>query len=205
MEDKINEMIIIEGTTFSKGWLNVLFYGGLIGVLMTIITYVISNNYDFSTESIEVIGDILATIAEIGFISLIAYKIRKDGIKKPSYQFLACYAGILAINLLVGFINEEVGFLTSFITLIFSVVIGIIFIQAPSTKKIGMWLLLTLAAAILVIAIIPDSFELSEKSFFRILLILYAYPYGKYLESCQKYLSGNNSQDNSKDNGLLRK
>ena len=197
-------MTIKEDTTFSKSWLNVLLYIGLIGAVMTVMPVALTIDNGLPSESIITIGDVLATVAEIVFISLLAFKFRNDGIEKPSYALLACYAGVLTFALLVGFLNEEIGFIMSIISIIFSIVIGIVLIISPCTKKIGMWLLLSMAGFILLLAIVLDDFENSNKLVGRFLALLYVYPFAKYMESCLKFLTGSNSQDNSDDNDLQK-
>lgn len=205
MEDNINKMIIKEGTTFSRSWLNVLLYMGLIGAVMTILPVVLTIDNGLPSESIIAIGDFLTTVAEIGFISLIAFKLYKDGVNKPSYVLLICYAGVMALDMLVEFLSEEIGFVMSIITIIFSVIMGFILLLAPTTKKIGVWLLLSLAGIIILLSIVSDDFENSNKLFGILLTMLYLFPFTKYMESCQKFLIGSRSQDNSDDNDLLKK
>lgn len=192
-------------TTFSKSWINILLYTGIIGAVISILPLVLPIDNDLSSESILDIGDTLTTVAEIGFISLLAFKFRNDGIERPSYMLLSCYAGVLTFALLVGFLNEDIGFIMGIISIIFSIVIGIILITVPYTKKIGMWLLLSMAGFILLLAIVLDDFENSQKVVGIILAMLYVYPFAKYMESFQKLLADSSSEDNSDDNDLIKK
>ena len=175
---------------FSPKLLNVIWYVGLIGSVLLILPYVFSVDNDFPVETLSAFGEKLTVLAEIIFISMMAYKIYKDGIVKPSYMLLVGYAGMQILDLLVNLISEEIGFITSMISLFINVVVGIAFLMSPLTKKIGFWLLLSMAGAILLLAILSEGFENNNKWVGIGLSAIYCYPYIKYLEGCQKFLTG---------------
>lgn len=183
---------------FSTKLLNVVWYIGLIGAGLSVLPFVFTIENGFPTDTVSIIGDKMTSIAEIVFISLISYKIYKDGIAKPSYILLACFAGLIGLDFIVTLISEEIGFITLIIYILSSVGAGLIFLMAKDTKKIGMWLLLSLAGSIILLAIVSDDeFENTQKWVGIALAAIYCCPYAKYLESCQKFLNGNETEKNS--------
>ena len=186
----VNEKIVSK-VQFSGKLLNVLCYVGIIGAVFSVLPFVFTLDNGFPVDTVAIIGDKLTSIAEIVFISLISYKIYKDEIAKPSYILLACFAGVIALDFIVNLISEEMGFMTSIIYIICSVGAGLIFLMAQDTKKIGMWLLLSMAGSIILFAIVlNDEFENTQKWIGIALAALYCYPFFKFLESCQKLLVG---------------
>lgn len=189
---------IESGVQFSKKLLNIAVYIGIIGAVLSVMSFVFTIDNGFPVETVSNIGDKMTSLAEIVFISLISYKIYKDGIAKPSYALLACFAGVIALDFIVGLISEEVGLVTSIIYLISSVGAGVILFMAKDTKKIGLWSLLSVAGSIILLAVVTnDDFENSQKAVAIALAALYCYPYAKYLESCQKFLVGKEMEENS--------
>lgn len=195
MESDINvKAKITSNVQFSDKLLNVIFYVGIIGAIATVLPFVFTIDNDFPFWTVLQIGEIMTSIAEIVFISLISYKIYKDGISKPPYVLLACFAGIIVLDFLVELISDEIGTITNFIYIISSVGAGIILLMSKNTNKIGMWLLLSLAGFIILFAIIFDEFENTNKWIGIALAAIYCYPYSKYLESCQKFLVGDGKE-----------
>lgn len=185
---------------FSPKLLNIVGYIGLIGAVLLVLPLVFTIENDFPIDTVSNIGDKMTSIAEIVFISLISYKIYKDRITKPSYMLLACFAGIIGLDFIVTLISEEIGIITSIIYILGSIGVGFIFIMSQNTKKLGIWLLLSMAGDIILLAITSnDEFENSQKWVGIALAAIYCYPYSKYLESCQKFLNGNETEKNSYD------
>lgn len=177
---------------FSTKWLNIVWYIGMIGAVLSVLPLVFTIENGFPTDTVSNIGDKMTSIAEIVFISLISYKIYKDGIVKPSYILLASFAGLIGLDFIVTLISEEIGFITFIIYILGSIGTGFIFIMSQNTKKIGVWLLLSMAGSVILLAITSnDEFENSQKWVGIALAAIYCYPYAKYLESCQKFLNGN--------------
>lgn len=186
---------IASGVQFSAKILNVVWYIGFFGALLSILPLVFTIDNDFPMEAVSSIGDVMTSIAEIVFISLISYKIYKDGITKPPYALLASFAGVIALDFIVTLISDEIGEITTIIYIIFTVGAGLIFFISQDTKKIGMWLLLSIAGSIILLAIVSnDDFENKQKWIGMALAAIYCYPYAKYLESCQKFLVGDEKE-----------
>lgn len=180
---------INSGVTFPSKTLNVFLYLGIIGAFFGIFPYLYTDKIGLPIDAISAIGEFVSTLAEVVFISLIAYKLYKDGVTKPSYLYPACYAGLLVFDEIVSLISEEVGAITYILVLIGGIGLGIVFLTGASTKKIGMWTLLSLAGAILMLAIIRNGFESTNKGALIGICLIYLYPYARYLDSCQKFLS----------------
>ena len=180
---------------FSAKLLNIVFYIGMIGALLLVLPYVFTKNNDFPVETMSDIGDSLTLIVELIFISLISYKLYKDGITKPSYPLLACYAGLMGLDFIVNLISQETGFIIAIIDVICAVGVGIMLLMAQDTRKIGMWLLLSMAGYIILFSIVfNEDFENTQKWVAIGLAAIYCYPFAKYLESCQKFLTGKENE-----------
>lgn len=184
ISEKINS-----GVTFPSKILNVFLYLGIVGALFSFLPYVYAKYKGLPVEVFTTIGETMSTIAEVVFISLIAYKLYKDGTTKPSYLYLACYVGIMGLDTIVTLISEDVGLVTSCIVIIVGIGLAIVFLTGASTKKIGIWLLLTFAGLIIMLAIVSEEFEFTNKWAVLGICLIYIYPYGKFLECCQKFLS----------------
>lgn len=193
METNLDENNKIESSIqFSPKLLNIVWYIGIIGAVLSVIPFVFTIDDGFPFEEVAGIGEKLAIISEIIFISLITYKIYKDGITKPSYKLLIVYSGVMFLDFFVSLFSEDLGSVISLISLILSIVTGIFLLMNPLTKKIGIWLLICMASGILLLAITGDDFENTQKWVGIALAAIYCGPYAKYLESCQKFLCKDN-------------
>lgn len=178
--------------TYSSKLLSVLIYAGLIGAVMLLLPLLVEIE-DLAGETISDIGNFITDVIEFVFISLIAYKINKEGIPKPSSTLLMFYLGIYALTMIVELISEDMGEVLSYIDIVMGIVIGFVFMLSPNTKKIGIWFFLSIAGLIIVMAVVSnDGIDYQHKGILKLLLALYILPYCKYLEECKKFLTNKN-------------
>lgn len=190
MENNLNITENIDsGIQFPRKLLSVVWYIGIIGATLSVIPMIVSIK-DFPIETTSTIGGFMTSLAELIFISLIAYKLNKDRVQQPSYLIVGCFAGVIALDLIVSLISEEVGFITTIIYLIFTAIMGFIFLTAQATKKIGTWLLLSIAGSIILMSIIANDFETTQKVIAIAVAAIFVGPYAIFLGYCQDFLTG---------------
>ena len=185
-----------EGTSvkFSSKMLSVLAYVGIIGAVAMVMPLALKTDSDFPSETVSSIGSTVADVVEMIFMGLLAYKINKEGLSKPSYILIAAYAVLTALVIIVVFGSEDMGLILSMVNIILSVVVGFVCLSAPQTMKIGLWLLLSMVGVILLMAFAdPDN---TNKGMAKLYALLYVIPFGYYLEKCKTFLSGEDEQKN---------
>lgn len=177
---------------FSSIMLSVLTYVGIIGAVAMVMPLALKTDSDFPDEIVIGIGSTIADVVEMIFMGLLAYKINKEGLSKPSHILIATYAVLTALAVVVDFGSEDLGLILSVVNMILSVVVGFVCLSAPQTKKIGLWLLLSMVGAILLMVFAdPDN---TNKTIAKFYALLYVIPFGCYLEKCKKFLSGEEEQ-----------
>ena len=139
-----------------------------------------------AAEKISFFGNLVYTVSEIILISLIAYKLNKEEIKKPSYVLIASYAVLLGLAAIISLMSEEISLIFDIINIILSIIVGYAFISGENTKKIGIWLLITVVGGIIGLVFIGTGHTVSHNKLIIALLLL---PTGVYLSSCMKYLT----------------
>ncbi|MCH5231452.1 MAG: hypothetical protein J1F43_06620 [Muribaculaceae bacterium] len=173
--------------------LSMLVYVGAIGAVAMVMPLVLKTDSSFPSETVTSIGSTVADVVEMIFMGLLAYKINKEGLSKPSHILLATYAVLTALAIIVDFGSEDMGLILSIVNIILSVVVGFVCLSAPQTKKIGLWLLLSMVGVILLMVFAdPDN---TNKNMARLYAALYVIPFAYYLEKCKTFLSGDEEQN----------
>lgn len=163
----IHIVVILGILGFGAGLLNVFYEGS-------------------AEEKISFFGNLVYAISEIILISLIAYKLNKEEIKKPSYVLLASYAVLLGMAAIISLVSEEISLIFDIINIILSIIVGFAFISGENTKKIGVWLLISVVGGILGLVLLGTGHVHSPN---KVIIALFILPTAVYLSSCMKYLT----------------
>lgn len=172
---------------FSEILLYIILAFGIVGTILSLMPLI--SQSDALDDKIAFVGEVISGIMEIVLISLIAYKVCKEGLKKPSYGLLVAYVFTYTLSIIISFVSEDLSVIFNVINLILFIVVGFAFLMGEGTKKIGIWLLLSIVGMILLLVF--RNAEATHKETIVITGLMYIIPYYYYLFYCVKFLAFN--------------
>ena len=137
-------------------------------------------------ENLSVYGNLMYAVAEIILVSLIAFKVYKENLKKPSYVLLASYAVLLGVAAIISLLSDEISLIFDIINIILSIFVGFSFVSGENTKKIGLWLLLSIVGGILFLVAVGYGYADTPN---KVIIGIFLIPIWLYLSNCVKYLT----------------
>ena len=119
---------------FSEILLYIILAFGVVGTILSLMPLI--SQSDALDDKIAFVGEVISGTMEIILISLIAYKVCEEGLKKPSYGLLVAYVFTYTLSIIISFVSEDLSVIFNIINLILFIVVGFAFLMGEGTKKL---------------------------------------------------------------------